>query len=75
LTEERAIEEAALLVQNKQVWVLRVGRVGERNMTIASIVAFTRESDSVTGITKVYTSPKWRSRRCAERLVRSVCKL
>jgi len=40
---------------------------------ICSIVATTRKSENVTAITKVYTNPLYRSRGCAERLVRRVC--
>ena len=39
----------------------------------ASIVAVTRTSETVAGVTKVFTNPRWRQRGCAERLVRHVC--
>lgn len=74
LTDEAALEEARLLIQNKQVWVHAVRRGNSQDEEIASIAAFTRSSDTVSTITKVYTNPKWRSQGCAERLVRRVCK-
>ncbi|GLB37824.1 putative FR47-like protein [Lyophyllum shimeji] len=73
LTRARADEEAALLVEKKQVWVHEAQNPGQPK-EIASIVAFTRNSENVAAITKVYTNPKWRRRGCAERLVRRVCK-
>jgi predicted GNAT family acetyltransferase len=73
LTMENAIKEAALLIKNGQLWIHRVGKSGEAS-EIASIVAITRESESVSAITKVFTNPKWRKLGCAERLVRCVCK-
>jgi predicted GNAT family acetyltransferase len=71
LTEEDALKEATYLVRNRLVWVhdIEVGGVRE----IASIVAVTRQSENVCGITKVFTSPHIRKRGCAERLVRYVC--
>ncbi|RDB28653.1 hypothetical protein Hypma_015809 [Hypsizygus marmoreus] len=71
LTMEKAIQEATLLVENKQIWVHTVNALNQRP-EIASIVAVTREGGAVAAITKVYTNPDWRSRRCAERLVRKV---
>jgi predicted GNAT family acetyltransferase len=41
---------------------------------IASIVAATRQSDTVAAITKVYTPEKWSRKGRAERLVRRVCR-
>ncbi|KZT75098.1 hypothetical protein DAEQUDRAFT_734567 [Daedalea quercina L-15889] len=74
LTESGAEAEAALLIQNRQVWVHEVRALGHpERAEIASIVAVTRTSDTVAGITKVYTNPRWRQRGCAERLVRHVC--
>lgn len=55
------------------VWVHEARTPGQAK-EIASIVAFTRNSDKVAAITKVCTNPKWRRRGCAERLVRRVCK-
>jgi hypothetical protein len=74
LTSDAAIEEATILVRKKQVWVHRVCQPGGTGGEIASIVAFTRNTDTVSTITKVYTNPKWRNRDCAERLIRHVCK-
>jgi predicted GNAT family acetyltransferase len=70
---EGAIKEATLLVRNKQLWVHEI-RQDDAVPEIASIVAVTRESNTVSAITKVYTNPQWRRRGCAERLVRRVCK-
>ncbi|KAG6841780.1 hypothetical protein C0991_007109 [Blastosporella zonata] len=71
LTIEQAVKEAMLLISNNQLWVHTI-QVGDRSPEIASIVAVTRESASIAAITKVFTNPDWRSRRCAERLVRKV---
>ncbi|KAF5375549.1 hypothetical protein D9615_009137 [Tricholomella constricta] len=73
LTRARAEEEATLLVEMNQVWV-HEARLPGQPKEIASIVAFTRNSDMVATITKVCTNPKWRRRGCAGRLVRRVCK-
>ncbi|KAI0756749.1 hypothetical protein C8Q80DRAFT_1215594 [Daedaleopsis nitida] len=67
-----AFREAHMLIQKRQLWVHEVQNAGEEP-AVASIVAVTRVTDSVAGITKVFTSPQWRSRGCAERLVRHVC--
>ncbi|KAG6885038.1 hypothetical protein C0993_006365 [Termitomyces sp. T159_Od127] len=69
LDRDQARFEAALLVEKKQVWVHEAKGTKE----IASIVAFTRNSDRVAAITKVYTSKKWTRQGYAERLVRKVC--
>ncbi|KAJ7496685.1 hypothetical protein FB451DRAFT_1208378 [Mycena latifolia] len=74
LTHEGAIKEAATLIRNNQIWVHGIRRVGDLGDDIASIVAFTRNSDTVATISKVFTNPTWRRRGCAERLVRRVCK-
>jgi predicted GNAT family acetyltransferase len=74
LTPERAVEEATLLIRNRQLWVHLVRRNGDARQEIASIAAVTRTCNSVAAITKVYTNPNWRARGCAERLVRRVCK-
>ncbi|KAF8058776.1 hypothetical protein FPV67DRAFT_517669 [Lyophyllum atratum] len=73
LSRSRADEEAALSVAKNLVWVHEARNPGQPK-EIASIVAFTRNSDEVAAITKVCTNPKWRRRGCAERLVRRVCK-
>ncbi|RDB25406.1 hypothetical protein Hypma_007459 [Hypsizygus marmoreus] len=73
LSRHGAFEEATLLVQNDEVWV-HEARLPGQPKEIASIVAFTRNSETVAAITKVFTNPKWRRRGCAERLVRRVCR-
>jgi len=40
---------------------------------ITTIVAVTRKSETVAGMTKVYTTPTFRGRGCAEKLVAHVC--
>ncbi|PCH33885.1 hypothetical protein WOLCODRAFT_147958 [Wolfiporia cocos MD-104 SS10] len=72
LSKEDAIREASLLVRQGQLWVHEVAVPG-RSPEIASIVAVTRTSRTVAGITKVYTNPDWRHLGCAERLTRYVC--
>jgi hypothetical protein len=74
LSKEGAKKEATVLVQNKQVWVHEIQQ-GDEPPELASIVCTTRPSATVSAITKVFTSEKWRGLRCAERLVRRVCKL
>ncbi|KAK0459398.1 uncharacterized protein EV420DRAFT_319471 [Desarmillaria tabescens] len=74
LDDAGALKEATHLVRQNQVWVHRIRQQGEDRSSIASIVAFTRNSDAVATITKVYTNPDYRRRGCAERLVRRVCK-
>ena len=71
LSHEKAVQEATIMIQNNQVWVHEVRGSGRRE--IASIVATTRTTDTVAAVTKVFTNPKWRSRGCAERLLRHVC--
>ncbi|GJE99638.1 hypothetical protein PsYK624_159090 [Phanerochaete sordida] len=73
LSAEDALREAKLMISKAQLWVHEIAEPGKAP-EIASIVAVTRTSDSVAAITKVYTNPRWRQRRCAERLVRRVCK-
>jgi predicted GNAT family acetyltransferase len=41
---------------------------------IACIIVVGRDSGPVAAITKVFTHKDWRSKGCAERLVRHVCK-
>ena len=72
LSHERAVQEATYLVRNNMLWVHELVRRGQPT-EIASIVAITRSSESVAGITKVFTNPATRNMGCAERLVRSVC--
>ncbi|KAI0652105.1 acyl-CoA N-acyltransferase [Trametes meyenii] len=72
LTEEQALYEATLMIRSNQVWV-HTAQEPEKAYEIACIVATTRTTDTVAAVTKVYTNPSWRSRGCAERLVRHVC--
>lgn len=66
------MKEANYLVKHRRVWVHIAKRPGASD-EIASICAVTRESDTVSSITKVYTSPNWRKMGCARRLVSFVC--
>lgn len=72
LSHEGAVQEATDLVRNNMLWVHEIIRPGQPP-EIASIVAITRSSESVAGITKVFTNPDTRNMGCAERLVRAVC--
>lgn len=72
LSHEGAVQEATYLIRNNMLWVHELVRRGQP-AEIASIVAITRSSESVAGITKVFTNPATRNMGCAERLVRSVC--
>ncbi|KAJ6593267.1 hypothetical protein B0H19DRAFT_1089610 [Mycena capillaripes] len=74
LSRESAVKEAAALIHNNQIWVHGIRLAGDVHDDIASIVAFTRNSENVATISKVFTNPAWRSRGCAERLMRRVCK-
>ncbi|KXN88789.1 hypothetical protein AN958_06658 [Leucoagaricus sp. SymC.cos] len=74
MTRDQADEEARSLISQRRVWVHTINRSSEEE-EIASVVAVTRETINVSAITKVYTNPKWRGKRCAERLVRYVTKL
>ncbi|KAF5352680.1 hypothetical protein D9756_005958 [Leucocoprinus leucothites] len=73
MTRDQAFEEARTLIAQRKVWVHTINRPGAKE-EIASLVAVTRESANVSAITKVYTNPGWRGKRCAERLVRHVTK-
>ncbi|KAJ7072864.1 hypothetical protein C8F01DRAFT_1105519 [Mycena amicta] len=76
LTEEKALLEARKLIQQQQVWVHTIRHVQDPvcNEEVASIAAYTRTSETVATITKVFTNPNWRRKGCAERLVRRVTK-
>lgn len=65
------MKEAVELIKNGLLWVHQLNE--SPSSDICSIVATTRKSENVTAITKVYTNPLYRSRGCAERLVRRVC--
>ncbi|KAG5651422.1 hypothetical protein H0H81_008706 [Sphagnurus paluster] len=71
LTMEEAEKEAGLLISRRQLWIHTI-KISNKPVDIASIVAVTRETDTVAALTKVYTNPDWRNRKCAERLVRKV---
>jgi len=72
LSVEGAIREATNLIRNNQLWVHEIVRPNQPKQ-MASIVAVSRQSESVAGITKVFTDPSCRSMGCAERLVRVAC--
>ncbi|KAH9858327.1 hypothetical protein C2E23DRAFT_177067 [Lenzites betulinus] len=66
LSIERARVEARELISKGLLWVYDAA--GD----ITTICAVTRNSHRVSAITKVYTTPRWRRRGCAEYLVREV---
>ncbi|KAH9920239.1 uncharacterized protein BXZ73DRAFT_91969 [Epithele typhae] len=66
LTIERARIEARELIAKGLLWVY------DADGDITTICAVTRNSHRVSAITKVYTTPRWRRRGCAEFLVRDV---
>lgn len=66
LSIERARIEARELISKGLVWVY------DASGDITTICAVTRNSPRVAAITKVYTTPRWRRRGCAELLVRDV---
>jgi len=74
LTQASALRESTYLVNNNLVWVHRLRVPGQTQSELASVVAFTRNSESIATISKVFTNPKWRRLGCAERLVRRVCR-
>jgi len=67
LTPERAHQEAQYMITHGLVSVYTI------DGQISTIVAVTRKSESVAGMTKVYTTPRFRGRGCAEKLVAHVC--
>ncbi|KAF5357407.1 hypothetical protein D9758_005950 [Tetrapyrgos nigripes] len=73
LDEQGALDEAAILIRNRTVWIHEVQQHNNAPI-VASLVAFTRNSATVSTITKVYTNPDARGMGCAQRLVRRVCK-
>ncbi|KAL1951577.1 hypothetical protein VTO73DRAFT_726 [Trametes versicolor] len=73
LTEQMALYEASLLINSNTVWVHTIQGPGQVTPDIACIVSVTRTTETVAAITKVYTNPNYRSRGCAERLVRFAC--
>lgn len=63
---DRARIEARELISKGQIWVYDIAG------SISTICAVTRNTHRVSAITKVYTTPRWRRRGCAEFLVRHV---
>ena len=74
MSREAALQEARSLIGNKEVWIHLIHEEGNEEWDVASIVAASRNSESVATVTKVYTNPQWRKLGCAERLLRRVCK-
>ncbi|KIO17348.1 hypothetical protein M407DRAFT_85086 [Tulasnella calospora MUT 4182] len=72
LSIEDATKEARGYIANRQMYVYNI--VDERTGAVetASIVCVTRTSQNVSAITKVYTNPMHRGKKCAEKLVRFV---
>ncbi|KAG6837672.1 hypothetical protein H0H93_004948 [Arthromyces matolae] len=68
LTMDEAVKEATHLISQNQLWVHSI-KTGNAPTELASIVAVTRESASVSAITKVFTNPVWRSRGQKESVV------
>ncbi|KAI0094458.1 hypothetical protein BDY19DRAFT_21113 [Irpex rosettiformis] len=66
LSLDRARIEARELIQKRIIWVY------DLDGAITTICAVTRNTHRVSAITKVYTTPMWRRRGCAEFLVRHV---
>ena len=66
LTLDRARLEAQELISKRQIWVY------DAEGDITTICAVTRNSHRVSAVTKVYTTPRWRRKGCAELLVRDV---
>ncbi|KAI0348295.1 hypothetical protein BDW22DRAFT_72055 [Trametopsis cervina] len=66
LSLDRAAIEARELITKGQLWVY------DLSGAITTICAVTRNTHNVSAITKVYTTPRWRRRGCAEFLVRYV---
>ena len=63
---DAATIEARELISNGLIWIY------ESDGEVTSICAVTRNTQNVSAITKVYTTPKWRRRGFAEHLVRNV---
>ncbi|KAI0081078.1 hypothetical protein K474DRAFT_1614103 [Panus rudis PR-1116 ss-1] len=66
LSFEKALVEARELISKRLIWVY------DAQGDISTICAATRNTHRVSAITKVYTTPRWRRRGCAEYLVRHV---
>lgn len=77
LSESQARDEATELITHRQLWVYELPldvRSSNKSYAISTIVAVTRNSPTVSAITKVYTTAKYRKRGCADRLVAQVTK-
>ena len=68
LSTDQAKREARYLIHHGLLWVYIMD-----GGALSTIVAVTRSSSQVAGITKVYTAPQFRRRGCADRLVAHVC--
>lgn len=64
----QARQEAQYLIHHGLAWVYVMD-----GGALSTIVAITRSSSQVAGITKVYTAPQFRRRGCADRLVAHAC--
>ncbi|TFK77375.1 hypothetical protein BDN72DRAFT_808121 [Pluteus cervinus] len=73
LDDTRAAQEATYLVKESKLWILEANVDGD-SPQIACIVAVTRDTPSVSAITKVFTDPDWQQRGYAALLVHRVCK-
>lgn len=73
LNISQARKEAEGMIQANQLWVYQLPTNQQTRSTsdtsISTILAVTRSTPTVSAITKVYTTPAYRSRGCAERLV------
>lgn len=69
---DKALEEATLLVNNKQVWVHMLRQPGDEKWKLAAIVAVARVSENVATISKVHTHEDLRGQGCASRLLHHV---
>lgn len=73
LSAEDALREARGYISARQMYVYDIVSPATGHHETASIVCVTRSSANVAAITKVYTNPMFRGRKCAEKLVRYVC--
>ncbi|KAF9073560.1 hypothetical protein BDP27DRAFT_1318498 [Rhodocollybia butyracea] len=72
LERSGALKEAKLLIEKEQVWVHYVSEGGS-SPQMTCIAAFTRNTENMATITKVYTPGAHRCRGYAKHLVREVC--
>lgn len=72
LSFEDATKEARGYIANRQMYVYNIVDEQTGSVETASIVCATRTSQNVSAITKVYTNPLHRGKKCAEKLVRFV---